>query len=97
MNVLFYTGRQYDEEGRLNDWWDPQSSNNFGITTECMVDQYNRYNIKGQRIDGDFTLDENIADNGGLRAAHYVSNSITSFIEMFKTHLNLSRMLTRSG
>lgn len=66
-----FQGRQYDEEGKLKDWWDPHSTENFGITTKCMVDQYNRFTVKGQSVDGDFTLDENIADNGGLRAAHY--------------------------
>ncbi|KAK7494613.1 hypothetical protein BaRGS_00014011 [Batillaria attramentaria] len=64
-------GRQYDEEGRLNDWWDPHTSANFDITTPCMIQQYNNITIMGQKVDGDFTLDENIADNGGLRAARY--------------------------
>ncbi|KAK7109172.1 endothelin-converting enzyme homolog isoform X2 [Littorina saxatilis] len=66
-----FQGRQYDAEGRLKDWWDPHSTESFGITTQCMVDQYNNIQVKGNDVDGDFTLDENIADNGGLRAAHY--------------------------
>lgn len=66
-----FQGRQYDEEGRLKNWWDPESSKNFGITTDCMVDQYNNIQVQGHNVNGDFTLDENIADNGGLRAAYY--------------------------
>ena len=44
------TGRQYDEEGRLKDWWDPHSTKNFGITTKCMIRQYSDILVKGQKV-----------------------------------------------
>ncbi|BFZ01630.1 hypothetical protein BsWGS_04669 [Bradybaena similaris] len=62
-------GRQYDGQGKLSNWWDDQTTQNFMLTTPCMRDQYNNIRVNGLKVDGNLTLDENIADNGGLRAA----------------------------
>ncbi|XP_025093748.1 endothelin-converting enzyme 1-like [Pomacea canaliculata] len=70
-HALDFQGRQYDQEGKLEDWWDPQTAYYFNITTQCMIRQYSDISVDGQQVDGDLTLDENIADNGGLRAARY--------------------------
>ncbi|CAB1332367.1 unnamed protein product, partial [Coregonus sp. 'balchen'] len=51
----------------------PKALNFGGIGvnhTECMVEQYNGYTINGEHINGKQTLEENIADNGGLTAAY---------------------------
>ncbi|KAL3865324.1 hypothetical protein ACJMK2_006924 [Sinanodonta woodiana] len=63
-------GRQYDGIGRLMDWWDPTTLEQFNVTTQCMREQYNSYHVNEYQLDGARTLDENIADNGGIRAAH---------------------------
>jgi len=46
----------------------------FAAKAQCFVDQYNQYTLQGpdgqmHNISGKFTMDENIADNGGLRLA----------------------------
>lgn len=63
-------GRQYDGSGVLRDWWDPVTARQFNETTTCMKDQYDHFKINNHTINGEQTLEENIADNGGLRAAH---------------------------
>ncbi|XP_050395357.1 endothelin-converting enzyme homolog isoform X3 [Patella vulgata] len=64
-------GRKHDNTGKLVDWWDPSTAEKFAITTECMKDQYSKIKIQDYTVNGNFTLDENIADNGGLRAANF--------------------------
>ncbi|GAB1300119.1 Endothelin-converting enzyme 2 [Apodemus speciosus] len=41
-----------------------------GNHTACMEEQYNQYQVNGERLNGLQTLGENIADNGGLKAAY---------------------------
>ncbi|XP_046478357.1 endothelin-converting enzyme homolog isoform X1 [Neodiprion pinetum] len=64
-------GREYDLHGNLHKWWNNATIERFKNRTECLVDQYNKFEIKGRHIDGRQTLGENIADNGGLTAAYH--------------------------
>ncbi|KAG9348205.1 hypothetical protein JZ751_001940 [Albula glossodonta] len=68
-------GREYDKDGNLRPWWQNSSVEAFKNRTECMVDQYSQYTINGEHINGKQTLGENIADNGGLKAAYHAYKS----------------------
>ncbi|KAF7274332.1 M13 family metallopeptidase neprilysin 3 isoform X2 [Rhynchophorus ferrugineus] len=64
-------GRQYDKNGNLNHWWNNKTVERFKERTKCVVQQYNNYKINGKNVNGNQTLGENIADNGGLKAAYH--------------------------
>ncbi|XP_043280868.1 endothelin-converting enzyme homolog isoform X2 [Venturia canescens] len=64
-------GREYDLHGNLHQWWNNATIERFKNRTECIVDQYSDYEIQGRRVNGRQTLGENIADNGGLKAAYH--------------------------
>lgn len=63
-------GREYDKDGNLRSWWQNSSVDAFKLQTQCMVEQYSNYSINKEPLNGKHTLGENIADNGGLRAAY---------------------------
>ncbi|XP_061493454.1 endothelin-converting enzyme 2 isoform X2 [Rhineura floridana] len=63
-------GREYDKEGNLRPWWQNSSLEAFQNRTACMVEQYSKYLVNGEHVNGKQTLGENIADNGGLKAAY---------------------------
>ncbi|OBS60564.1 hypothetical protein A6R68_08331 [Neotoma lepida] len=65
-------GREYDKDGNLRPWWKNSSVEAFKKQTECMVQQYSNYSVNGEPVNGRHTLGENIADNGGLKAAYRV-------------------------
>ncbi|KAI9203534.1 uncharacterized protein BJ171DRAFT_145413 [Polychytrium aggregatum] len=68
------SGRQYDAQGRLRDWWTNKTAQRFEEKTQCFVDQYSRYTVRGPgnetaQVNGKLTLGENLADNGGVYQA----------------------------
>lgn len=64
-------GGQYDELGNLNDWWDSETAEKFAEKTRCFVRQYGSVYVKEAEIhlNGQLSLGENIADNGGVKTA----------------------------
>ncbi|XP_063903425.1 neprilysin-2-like isoform X1 [Zophobas morio] len=65
-------GRQYDKNGNVIDWWEPETNRTFGQKSQCLVDQYSNYTIPESEINlnGLKTLAEDIADNGGIKIAY---------------------------
>jgi len=60
-------GRHYDGHGELVDWWSEPTAAEFDHRAQCLVDQFDGYEVlPGLNVDGQRTLDENIADLGGL-------------------------------
>lgn len=64
-------GRQYDADGNLRNWWQPQDDKMFRMKTKKMIDQYGQFIIYDSlHINSNLTLDENIADLGGVTLAY---------------------------
>ncbi|VVC41913.1 Peptidase M13, C-terminal domain,Peptidase M13,Metallopeptidase, catalytic domain [Cinara cedri] len=63
-------GRMYDKTGSMRNWWRRETSKRFTERALCMVRQYNGFEMAGQNVNGMQTLDENIADNGGVMLAY---------------------------
>ncbi|KAI9319984.1 hypothetical protein BX666DRAFT_1918150 [Dichotomocladium elegans] len=68
-------GRLFDGDGRYRDWWTESTTAAFSKKTMCLINQYNNMTVEGPgntwlHVDGNFTLAENVADNGGIGAAY---------------------------
>ena len=60
------SGAKFDKNGTLRNWWSSASLSEFHNRAQCVVEQYENYKVQGLKINGNLTLGENIADNGGL-------------------------------
>ncbi|KAA3614753.1 MAG: peptidase M13 [Calditrichaeota bacterium] len=66
------SGRQYNGDGNLIDWWTKEDGEEFKKRANVMIEQYNGYNpIDTMHVNGKLTLGENIADIGGLTVSYY--------------------------
>lgn len=63
-------GRQFDSTGNLKNWWHNETLSKYVEKAKCFVNQYGKYMINGQHVDGVNSLGENIADNGGFKVAY---------------------------
>ena len=64
-------GRNYDKKGNLSDWWTEQDAATFKEKAQLIVDHFNSIEVApGVYANGEFTLGENIADNGGLNVSY---------------------------
>ncbi|MBU0824549.1 MAG: M13 family peptidase [Alphaproteobacteria bacterium] len=64
-------GAKYDETGKLADWWTPADVAAFEAAGKALIAQYDAYEVlPGEKLDGTFTLGENIGDLAGLTVAY---------------------------
>lgn len=57
LTLFSKTGRKYDSNGNLDQWWSNSSITAFNEKTQCMIDQYNDYywekaglNVRAKRL-----------------------------------------------
>jgi len=63
-------GAQFDAVGNMTNWWQPETEKQFKTRTQCVIDQYNKYEVfGGGHLNGANTVGENIADIGGVKMA----------------------------
>lgn len=73
-------GSTFDADGRMRDWWTPADRSKFDALATRLAGQFSRYRIDGRNIDGELTLDENLADLGGLSIAFEAMRQATAGI-----------------
>lgn len=72
-------GRQFDKEGNISDWWTAEDAEQFKKKADVLVSQFDAIKVLGDtHANGQFTLGENIADQGGVLIAY----------DALKSHLN---------
>jgi len=66
-------GRNYDKDGNLNDWWTAADAENFKQNAKVLVESFGAVKVLDDPetyANGELTLGENIADNGGLHISY---------------------------
>ncbi|MGH8288048.1 MAG: M13 family metallopeptidase [Steroidobacteraceae bacterium] len=64
-------GSAFDAQGRLRNWWTAADHRHFEQEAKALEAQYDSYEaLPGLHVNGRQTIDEDIADLGGLMAAH---------------------------
>ncbi|TYZ69120.1 hypothetical protein PybrP1_001221 [[Pythium] brassicae (nom. inval.)] len=70
------SGRLYDGDGNQKSWWTSETSEAFDSRAQCLKDEYSNFVVLGENgsplmhVNGNLTITENIADNGGLSLAY---------------------------
>ncbi|TSE00289.1 peptidase M13 [Skermania sp. ID1734] len=65
-------GAKYDGDGNMIDWWTDDDRTEFGKRTKALINQYAEFEpraLPGHKVNGEFTIGENIGDLGGLSIA----------------------------
>lgn len=64
-------GSQFDELGNLNNWWTDDDREQFTERNRKLIEQFNAFEpLPGVKVNGAFTLGENIGDLGGVNVAY---------------------------
>ena len=72
-------GRNFDADGNMINWWTAEDAEAFAKMAQGLVDQFDAVEVlPGLNANGQYTLGENIADQGGLRIA------MTAFLDAQK-------------
>ncbi|HUK32193.1 MAG TPA: M13 family metallopeptidase, partial [Candidatus Acidoferrum sp.] len=65
------SGRKFDAQGNLRDWWTPEDEKNFNERAACVEKQFDSYAVQDDiHENGKLELGESIADLGGLNLAY---------------------------
>ncbi|CAF4151500.1 unnamed protein product, partial [Rotaria sordida] len=83
------TGRQFDKDGNRISWWTNETIEKFNDRKQCFIEQYSNFSVSeiNMNSNGNQTQDEDIADNGGLKAAFY------AYQKWAKNNVNVDKKL----
>lgn len=59
-------GKKFDGDGNMVQWWTKQDEKKYAENAKKIIDQFNKFKIRGISVNGKLTQGENIADLGGL-------------------------------
>lgn len=62
-------GKDYDPSGKLKTWWTSKDLHHYNEKSKALIDYFSAQKIDSYSVNGDYTLNENIADLGGLAIA----------------------------
>ena len=64
-------GRHWGPYGGYENWWTDGAAKEFDSRAQCLIDQYSAFHFSypDSHVNGELTLGENIADNGGIGVA----------------------------
>ena len=94
-------GRMFDADGNLRDWWHEEDSVKYKEKTNVLKEMYNNLTIEGERVNGELTLGENIADLGGVEISFsamnkfFKNNDNTNQLKFFYSYANIWRYKMR--
>ncbi|GFO26258.1 endothelin-converting enzyme 1 [Plakobranchus ocellatus] len=73
-------GRQYDKDGRLRNWWQPEDLDGFKGRSQCIINQYGNFTdeLAEMKLNGVKSQGENVADNGGLKGSYRAYKKLTA-------------------
>jgi len=64
-------GSKFDGKGNMNEWWTPEDRKNFTERGDCVVKQFDGYEVEpGLHQNGKLVLGESIGDLGGITIAY---------------------------
>ena len=64
-------GSNFDKDGNMNNWWTAEDRKKFEAATQRLAKQFSSVTVApGLKANGQLTLGENIADQGGLTIAY---------------------------
>ncbi|GAA0891130.1 M13 family metallopeptidase [Fulvivirga kasyanovii] len=64
-------GSRFDAEGNMKNWWSEEDAESFKARTGQLIAQYDAYEpLDSVKVNGAFTLGENIGDLGGVNVAY---------------------------
>ncbi|MCY7352247.1 MAG: M13 family metallopeptidase, partial [Cytophagaceae bacterium] len=72
------SGRRLNYRGMLKNWWKKEDINSFKKKVQLLIDQYDSYTVLDNlHVKGQLTLDENLADLGGMGIAYEAFKTLT--------------------
>lgn len=78
------SGSLYDEYGNYNPWWTEEEEAAYKRKSQDIVAYYNQYEFLGNKVNGELTLSENIADLGAIVCiANIIGNNESDLDKMF--------------
>ena len=69
-------GASFDETGSLANWWTPEDYSAFQSLTKKMIEEFDGIEYFGGKVNGELTVSENIADNGGMGVTLEIMSTI---------------------